>query len=157
MSTLMERIDQAAALSATINQAGKEAAKFEEMIRADQNKIQKAVKDKLKDFNPDKLEAKIAANVKHADALWDRTRQARLELAKMEDEQLDSLTIKHFSPGKRFTQIVIQCDRGDGKKVSYTRHVKNAPDGYVGRSTLTNQKVHYYATVKPTAEEAPAA
>lgn len=149
MSTFQERITEAVALTAIADSASREAAALD-----------KTVKQRIVNNDMIERDAQIASAtmgteyIPYVDlelermqtrlsALWDRARQARLQIANLEREQAEQAEIKVISAGRKGTQIVVRYTREDGKKVSFTRHVRVNGSACTGRSTLSSQTVTY--------------
>ena len=160
MSTFMERITEAVALTAIAENASREAAALD-----------KAVKQRMANNAMIERDAKVASAtmgteyVPYVDlelermqtrlsALWDRARQARHALSILERQQTEQAEIKVISVGRKSTQIVVRYTLENGKKVSFTRHVQVNASTCTGYSTLSRQKVTYHL---PDTAEAKAA
>lgn len=77
-------------------------------------------------------------------ALEDRRFQLRQLIDQMDQEAARQATIKVISRSGDRAQIAITYLRDDGKKLSYTRHVKVDGHLFKGLSTLTGKQVTYY-------------
>lgn len=149
MSTFTERITEAVALTAIADNASREAAALDKQVKqrmANNAMIERDSKTASEMMGTEYIpfvDHELERMQKRLSALWDRARQARLQLANLERAQAEDAEIKVVSVGKKSTQIVVRYTGDDGKKVSFTRHVRVSGSTCEGYSTISRQKVTY--------------
>jgi hypothetical protein len=148
--TYKERAAEAAAMQAIIASSSHEAGSLQKKIN-DLQRAQKTVESALEiEIEPDGM-AELQYRL---DAAWDRHRQAQLRLAELERKQAAAGEIKVIHQTGTRAQIVIHYLRDDGKRVSFTRHVRLDGTSWKGNSTLTDQRVTYQLTRAQLAQAA---
>ncbi len=150
MSTFQERITEAIALTAIAEAASREAAALDKQVKqrmANNAMIERDAKIASEMLGVDYIpfvDLELERMQTRLSALWDRDRQARLQLTKLERAQAEQAEIKVISVGRKSTQIVVRYALDDSKKVSFTRHVQVNGSTCTGYSTISRQKVTYH-------------
>ncbi len=153
MSTFIERIKEAIALTTTAQVSESDALELDKVIqrRIKSNKITfdlLQVASKITGIPVvEPVDLELEGIQLQCRTLWDRARHARLRLTVLEREQTQDGRIKIISTNPKGVQLVIHYLRDDGKKVSYTRHCRVTNEGYVGLSTISTAKVIYRPAV----------
>lgn len=81
--------------------------------------------------------------VKRIAAVEDRRHQAHRRIEELDQEAARQGEVKLISLLGDRAQIVIHYFRDDGKKVSYTRHIRRDGGHWIGFSTITANRVEY--------------
>jgi len=148
--TYKERAAEAAAMQAIIASSSHEAGTLQKKIN-DLLHAQKTVEAVLEI----ELESAAMAQLQYRlDAAWDRHRQAQIRLAELERKQSAAGEIKVIHSSGSRAQIVIHYLREDGKRLSFTRHVRLEGTTWKGNSTITAQRVTYELSRSKLAEAA---
>lgn len=81
---------------------------------------------------------------KRIDVVEDRRLQAYHRIAALDQEAARQAEVKVITwSGTNRAQIAIHYYRDDGKKMSYTRHVRREDGNWVGSSTISTNRVAY--------------
>lgn len=153
MSTFTERLTEAISLTATAESASRDASTLSQQVKQrikNNEEILELAKQAAKDFGvafvQPPLDLELARMQTRLDDLWERARQARIRLAILEHEMIESAAVKLISSNAKGAQIAVRYLRDDGKKLSFTRHVQLTAQGYEGLSVISKQKVTYRLT-----------
>lgn len=160
MSTFMERVTEAVALTAIADTASREAAALDKTIKQRMTNNAMIERDAQTtsatmgteyipyvDLELERMQTRLSA-------LWERARQSRQMLSTLERQQAEQAEIKVISANPKGAQIVVRYTLENGKKASFTRHVQVSGTTCTGYSTISRQKVTYHL---PDTAEAKAA